>query len=586
MARHDRQFAEHVEALKRALTNIESLAQQQGDQGAAADTEASELGAALLIVRRWLREHADRQPELAASVARVARWLLETVEGADERQPHYEPSSKDAAKSPRAAAVTEADERAQPPAGPGYEVPLQLGDAATVIAVRGTHAEAEAARQSIDRARSSQNAPQEPASTHRTAAVVQPEYIDLELVAKRCAVKAEGWDWAARYRAEWVENPPDQELRKATYDRIISKAKALPNCYVWALNPEEHVPDFERMTQYAQAFRNLGSAVELALSIRNDASVGNDRRMDIYELMAEAQSALRSALEQDGFWSDNDQFEVFRWLRHRASQDRFNIARHMRLDDPADIASGEDLASRLNTLRHRLTTDRQIESERRSLLNKAKYHIRQAMERGDDEADAHWLKVIESVETAIEKGVRPTSVELREILLPVVDDVPKSLDWPTGFAQAMEATDQFAAMKESEEAEVEITPRAPAPEVTEASSLLEGQVVVLIGGEVRGESKRALERALKLAELRWIPGAHHQSHYLFESAIARPDTVVVLLAIRWASHSFENVDELCTKYGKLFVRLPGGYSPNQVARQILDQVGEALRARRARSSVT
>ena len=54
-------------------------------------------------------------------------------------------------------------------------------------------------------------------------------------------------------------------------------------------------------------------------------------------------------------------------------------------------------------------------------------------------------------------------------------------------------------------------------------------------------------------------------------------TLLVIVAIRWSSHSFENVDELCRKYGKLYVRLPGGYNANQVAKQILDQVGEQLR---------
>jgi hypothetical protein len=59
--------------------------------------------------------------------------------------------------------------------------------------------------------------------------------------------------------------------------------------------------------------------------------------------------------------------------------------------------------------------------------------------------------------------------------------------------------------------------------------------------------------------------------------VARPETALVIVAIRWSSHSFENVDELCRKYGKLYVRLPGGYNPNQVAKQILDQVGDQLR---------
>ena len=62
----------------------------------------------------------------------------------------------------------------------------------------------------------------------------------------------------------------------------------------------------------------------------------------------------------------------------------------------------------------------------------------------------------------------------------------------------------------------------------------------------------------------------------FEAAIARPDVALVLLAIRWSSHAFGDVKQFCDRHGKPLVRLPGGYSPNQVAAQILAQCSEQL----------
>jgi hypothetical protein len=53
---------------------------------------------------------------------------------------------------------------------------------------------------------------------------------------------------------------------------------------------------------------------------------------------------------------------------------------------------------------------------------------------------------------------------------------------------------------------------------------------------------------------------------------------VVLLAIRWSSHGFGEVKEFCEKYSKPLVRLPGGYNANQVAHNIVTQVGERLAA--------
>ena len=51
---------------------------------------------------------------------------------------------------------------------------------------------------------------------------------------------------------------------------------------------------------------------------------------------------------------------------------------------------------------------------------------------------------------------------------------------------------------------------------------------------------------------------------------------VVLLAIRWSSHAFGDIKQFCDQHGKPLVRLPGGYSPNQVAAQIVMQAGEKL----------
>jgi hypothetical protein len=51
---------------------------------------------------------------------------------------------------------------------------------------------------------------------------------------------------------------------------------------------------------------------------------------------------------------------------------------------------------------------------------------------------------------------------------------------------------------------------------------------------------------------------------------------LVLLAIRWSSHAFGDVKQFCDRHGKPLVRLPGGYSPNQVAAQILAQGSEQL----------
>ena len=112
--------------------------------------------------------------------------------------------------------------------------------------------------------------------------------------------------------------------------------------------------------------------------------------------------------------------------------------------------------------------------------------------------------------------------------------------------------------------------------VREAARLLSGRSIVLIGGLRRPEAQRSLTSALGLRELSWIETKEHQSITAFEPTIARPDVALVLLAIRWSSHAFGDVKQYCDRHGKPLVRLPGGYSPNQVAVQILSQCSEKL----------
>jgi hypothetical protein len=116
---------------------------------------------------------------------------------------------------------------------------------------------------------------------------------------------------------------------------------------------------------------------------------------------------------------------------------------------------------------------------------------------------------------------------------------------------------------------------APIAEVLQVRSLLRDQTVVLIGGERRQAAANALCTAFELRELIWIEG-HDQTYTDFEPQDARGEVAVVLLAIRWSRHGFGEVKEFCDRYNKPFVRLLGGYNPNQVAHTILNQIGQRL----------
>jgi hypothetical protein len=109
----------------------------------------------------------------------------------------------------------------------------------------------------------------------------------------------------------------------------------------------------------------------------------------------------------------------------------------------------------------------------------------------------------------------------------------------------------------------------------ETFDFLAGQRVVLIGGEVYNHVFERLEGAFQ-CNLIWCE-VSKTGYKNYEVSIAHQDTALVLFATRWASHaSFYEVKELCAKYGKTFVQLPGGYGVNQIVHQITLQAPHKL----------
>jgi hypothetical protein len=120
-----------------------------------------------------------------------------------------------------------------------------------------------------------------------------------------------------------------------------------------------------------------------------------------------------------------------------------------------------------------------------------------------------------------------------------------------------------------------VTEKKQAASVQETFDFLAGQRVVLIGGEVYNHVFERLEQAFQ-CNLIWCE-VSKTGFKNYEVSIAHQDTAIVLFATRWASHaSFYEVKELCAKYGKTFVQLPGGYGVNQIAHQIKVQAAHKL----------
>ena len=288
------------------------------------------------------------------------------------------------------------------------------------------------------------------------------------------------------------------------------------------------------------------------------------------ELLCEAQSALRRSLSRVGANPDPDQLAVYEWVRETSSRHRIFLKRHMRADDLAEPSDWPDLCARIESASG---TDPRSKCQKQA-IEAVRARVAEISAEPGDGRD--WRGLIDEIEAALASGIAASSRDLRELILPLVDEFPPVEDLPEGVGRVLGALDQYLATRDRPAPSITQT---TSPELEQAARLLARRSVVLIGGDRRPGPQRMLEEALNLKELVWIGTREHQSIRGFEAAIARPEVALVLLAIRWSSHAFGDVKVFCETHGKPLVRLPGGYNPNQVAAQIMSQASGQLEAK-------
>ena len=409
---------------------------------------------------------------------------------------------------------------------------------------------------------------------------------DPDTIAARCRVKAEACRLSGERRRRRLAGGDPRELSDDV-GRVIARAKTLPACYLWSIDPRgPHLPDDAALEALAGSYEALADAVDVLARCQRERELASWVEPAV-RLAAEAQSALRAGmLDVDLAGDERDQQEAFRWISGITREYGFYVDRHMRVDDPADPAGWQDLRNRVSALAESIEQRRRSKRERTQLYGKVRYLVgRLTAERPGHDA-GEWRTLAAAVEALAELKVPPSDAALRENILPLIQSgielPPDYLREGSAMRQVLDQVRRFlessAADRAADAEDAEVDSVGSAGEVADVARLLRGRRVVLIGGEPRPASKVALERAFGLSELDWLSAPAHSSFWSFEPAIARPDTAVVLLMIRWSSHSFGEVRSICERFGKPLVRLPGGYNPAQVAHQVMQQCGEQLAA--------
>ena len=552
---------------------------------------------AFIPVIKRLQTLVDEHPAVRALLHDLGQALLVLTAGSEEIA---QPSAPTADQNGYAAVVPEAEDGRQPlqqeiapapqPAEPQPPTPPKPAVRQTIEQVLAAQATSRAAASEAQEAlpgNASSSARQLAEAMAGAATASEPSYSryaatiddELPLILQRCRLKAEGARWVLE-RQQRLDSGADYrtEIAPDQYD-LIGRAKQLPDCYLWMTHHHSPPPEsWPRYVELAGCFDAAADAVallETLLDCESESGEATDLA-PVMGLLAEGQSALYSAITAVGEQGDTDQAKIFSWLREASATRQILIQRHMRRDDLASPDVWESLRARIQTLHESYQQRTERTTRFQQLFNKLRYHLSQIEKYPKRDHGHDWAKVVEAVDELVASGLPPSNVELRELLLPAVDEIPEEMELPKHFDlvlreidNALAAADHAALTREAEQA------TSLTPEVQQVRQQLSGRKIVLIGGELRPYAKRALEEAFQLDELVWVEG-QDQSYMEFEPQVAHPEVDVVLLAIRWSRHGFSDVKTFCDKYDKLLVRLPGGYSPNIVAHHIVDQVGKRL----------
>jgi hypothetical protein len=383
----------------------------------------------------------------------------------------------------------------------------------------------------------------------------------MPILAARCRVKAD----AARVLAgEAIDRPA-----------VERKALSLPDCRLWMFFDPTPTQPAAVWRDLAGAYATLAEACDLIHTWDGlTAAAQSALAGEVLPLAAEAQSTLLSAVADTraitGF--DEEQLQVFLRLRDEAAERQVFIRKFLKRSDSADPANWPDVRRRVNELAAKVRAaggDKKRQKAAKNLFRKLE------LMKADPSGQAgEWPRVYELIDQLAADGLPPTNADVRDHLLAVWEHLPADLPAPPGVGRVLAATERFL---ETRPAPAEPpAPEPPTAEVAAVARALAGREIVLIGGQARPTHVNNLKAAFGLADVRWLAPPEHSSYTLFEPDVARPEVAVVVLAIRWMSHDYDRVRGYCDRYGKPLVRLTGGYNPNQLAHQIVAQVGRKL----------
>lgn len=417
-----------------------------------------------------------------------------------------------------------------------------------------------------------------------TTAPLRPR-VSPRIVAERCRLKQRACDLAVELDESFEVGgrivPHDE------FQPIIEQAKALPDCFLWMLRPETRGwIDASAWETLGRCFANLAQAMLLADAVIESDESGEAESLQALQLAAEAQRAVRQAVvpcvPRGRNFEDSDQLSAYRWIAEQCDSLRIFVPRYLKIDDLADPEGWRDLGERLAAVERRRSERTDLQRFRGKLYGKIRYEAQRLVNAAPPEAEQRVEKISQTTAELVGLGVPPSDTKLRDLLVPVFDLLVDSpVEGDPAFQLVLREIDHYLAGKETESREngredPETQGISESKELGIVREWLRGRTLVIVGGEERPEAIARIVDAFALDKLDWIATRPHESTEGFRAPVQRPDVALVVLAIRWSSHSYGGIRDYCEAAGKPLVRLPGGYGVNRLAAEIIAQASDAF----------
>lgn len=536
-----------------------------------------ELQRLFTALRDALRPRLRESEDLRRVVDALADWLKAEAVSAGagpSPQPDDAPEPAHSQPSPPPPTPPEPVAPTVPPARTPTTVkraivPLKIGDDLVHVDVAGD-------TRDIGRARLAAGAPDPDAELSRQDRRAAPD-LDLSLIAERSRLKSESCRLFIARRAARSGSDDERDL-VARMNEMIAKAKATRDCFLWVFWRERAQPDDDALRAIAECYEALADASDLVAFLDEHPSAA--RRSDAEDAMlhlAHASAALRCALEATWLTSpDIDQDESHLWLRRETAHRQIYVPRYMSIEDrpePGDAPRiRADVAGLVEAARERKRAVAQVDER----FKRMKYHAARVERDPTDGAPHDVARIDESVRNLLDLGVAPSDPRFAASIPSAVHDRLRP-DASPQLSLVLDALAQRAVPRDA-------APPAPAREWSEnvlrARRLLAGKRLVILGGIRKPDAEQRIIDAFDLRDLEWVRLNEHTSGAPMNAPIARADTALVVILIRFIGHLHAEEARLAaTSAGKPFIHLPAGYSPEQIADAILQQASKALAQR-------